>query len=164
MVRLISLLVLAAIALMFVSRHGEAVEASTAGLQHLIHREFVIQIPESGQFLPSDIDQQLVMVATAAKEMSELYGIEVVGHTDNFGGELENLLLSLRRAGAVGERLAELGIEDGLISFDGFGELMPVADNSTESGRNSNRRIVVRVAGRQQTTVMPRTNPLSVQL
>lgn len=112
-----------------------------------ITRDYVITIDRAGEFLPDYIDQKLLEIKAELSQWQKLYGIEIVGHTDAEGTELENLLLSLRRAGAVGERLAEMGFEDGLISFDGFGEIMPVADNSTEAGRSQNRRLEIRAYG-----------------
>ena len=81
---------------------------------------------------------------SARKELRDyfqnLVGKTVVvnGHTDSLGGEKYNMDLSLRRAVAV----AKIGQDVGVIAEPrGFGEQMPIADNSTSDGRRQNRRV-----------------------
>jgi len=72
--------------------------------------------------------------------------IEVAGHTDNVGGREYNIGLSQGRAESVRNYLTE--IEPGLISnlsAHGYGMSMPKADNNTKEGRQSNRRVQLRV-------------------
>ncbi len=67
----------------------------------------------------------------------------LVGHTDNKGPESYNRRLSLERARSVRRYLVEnYGIEEGRLSVKGMGESRPVADNSSVSGRQRNRRVV----------------------
>ena len=66
----------------------------------------------------------------------------IEGHTDNVGNAEYNLDLSQRRAEAVVNYLVEnLGIERSRLSAKGYGLTRPVADNSTDEGRQKNRRI-----------------------
>jgi phosphate transport system substrate-binding protein len=65
----------------------------------------------------------------------------LIGFTDNVGDDQYNILLSIDRAQAVAERLERAGIK--ATNVVGFGEAMPIADNSTEEGRNQNRRVEV---------------------
>ena len=67
--------------------------------------------------------------------------VEVAGHTDNTGSDQYNQGLSQRRSGSVGQYLQAQGINDQRIMTLGLGEQYPVADNSTTSGRQSNRRV-----------------------
>ncbi len=71
--------------------------------------------------------------------------IEIEGHTDGQGAEADNLLLSQRRADAVREYLIVQGVSEERVIARGYGELQPVGDNSTPSGRAQNRRIEFRV-------------------
>jgi len=66
--------------------------------------------------------------------------IEINGFTDDVGGGDVNQLLSENRAIAVYDLLISNGIEAGRILFNGYGELFPVAGNTTEKGRARNRR------------------------
>jgi outer membrane protein OmpA-like peptidoglycan-associated protein len=69
--------------------------------------------------------------------------IQVSGYTDNIGSDAYNQDLSERRAKSVGNYLAYKGISAGRIFIQGFGKRNPIADNSTEKGRASNRRVVL---------------------
>jgi outer membrane protein OmpA-like peptidoglycan-associated protein len=73
--------------------------------------------------------------------------IEVEGHTDSVGGEDYNMKLSENRANAVREFLMQQGIQPESITARGFGKTTPVADNSTASGRQMNRRVELVVSG-----------------
>lgn len=66
--------------------------------------------------------------------------IEIGGHTDNQGSEEYNQHLSLARAKAVYDYLLSKGIETSQVSYKGYGETQPIADNNTEEGRATNRR------------------------
>jgi outer membrane protein OmpA-like peptidoglycan-associated protein len=67
--------------------------------------------------------------------------IVISGHTDNVGDSNFNLDLSEARARSVAEYLAQSGIAYQRLMIKGFGSAQPVADNSTEAGRASNRRV-----------------------
>jgi outer membrane protein OmpA-like peptidoglycan-associated protein len=66
--------------------------------------------------------------------------IQINGHTDNQGSEEYNLLLSEARAKAVYNYLIDNNIAPTKLSFKGFGESRPIADNQTEENRQLNRR------------------------
>jgi len=65
----------------------------------------------------------------------------VQGHTDSSGGEEHNLDLSERRARAVQTHLLGYGVDRSRTDALGFGESYPIADNTTEQGRQLNRRV-----------------------
>ncbi|MCB0719437.1 MAG: OmpA family protein [Bacteroidetes bacterium] len=67
----------------------------------------------------------------------------IEGHTDNTGSNLTNQRLSERRANAVRDALAQKGVSIGRIETAGLGEDYPVATNSTEAGRQQNRRVEI---------------------
>ena len=81
--------------------------------------------------------------------------IIVDGYTDNvpIGSGLKregissNLELSSRRADVVVDYLVNQGVNQNLISAQGFGESNPVASNGTPEGRAQNRRIEVTLVG-----------------
>jgi len=67
--------------------------------------------------------------------------IEIQGHTDNKGKEAVNRKLSEDRAKAVVGYLAIKGVKMNRMRAVGYGSNLPIADNSTEEGRELNRRI-----------------------
>ncbi|MGB5354216.1 MAG: OmpA family protein [Woeseia sp.] len=69
--------------------------------------------------------------------------VEVAGHTDNTGSDAYNQSLSERRAGSVAQYLQSQGINSQRLITVGMGESRPVADNSTDSGRQANRRVEI---------------------
>lgn len=66
--------------------------------------------------------------------------IEIRGHTDNVGSDSDNQQLSEKRAQAVYNYLIAAGVSNERLSYKGFGESTPIADNLTEEGRQRNRR------------------------
>lgn len=72
--------------------------------------------------------------------------IYVEGHTDSDGDARANLALSVSRAEAVVNALAERGVASSRLYAVGYGESQPVADNTTAAGKAKNRRIVISVA------------------
>ena len=71
--------------------------------------------------------------------------IDVYGHTDSTGSEAYNQTLSENRARTVAGYLQSRGVPAARIRSQGFGETMPVADNTTEAGRMKNRRVEIKI-------------------
>ncbi|MDQ6762102.1 MAG: OmpA family protein, partial [Bacteroidota bacterium] len=71
--------------------------------------------------------------------------IQISGYTDNVGKPEDNLKLSTGRAVAVVNYLLNKSVRNERLTFKGYGEKNPVADNSTEEGRALNRRTELKV-------------------
>jgi outer membrane protein OmpA-like peptidoglycan-associated protein len=67
--------------------------------------------------------------------------IVISGHTDNTGNEAQNKLLSESRAKAVSDYLISRGINTRRIKYRGYGSEKPITTNTTEEGRQQNRRV-----------------------
>ncbi len=67
----------------------------------------------------------------------------IEGHTDSQGSARFNKKLSKDRAIAVMNYLVGLGISSERLTAAGMGEDYPIADNSTEEGKQQNRRVVI---------------------
>ena len=71
--------------------------------------------------------------------------IVIEGHTDSTGTEEYNMDLSIRRANSVGNFLAQQSVAANRFKLLGYGEIQPVADNSTTEGRRQNRRVEIAI-------------------
>ena len=80
---------------------------------------------------------KLVKIFTEYPETNIL----VEGHTDNVGTESSNMLLSERRAMAVGNELKRDGLAATRLTIKWYGESQPKQNNSTVEGRAANRRV-----------------------
>jgi outer membrane protein OmpA-like peptidoglycan-associated protein len=69
--------------------------------------------------------------------------VTVEGHTDSTGSNSLNLRLSEERARAVGEALIARGVDPGRITTVGLGASRPIASNTTEAGKQLNRRVAI---------------------
>ncbi len=69
------------------------------------------------------------------------YKLYINGHTDSIGSSEDNEALSEQRARACYDYLVARSIDPTRMSYFGFGELKPIADNGTEYGRQQNRRV-----------------------
>lgn len=66
--------------------------------------------------------------------------VELAGHTDNIGKAADNQRLSEQRAKAVYDYLIAHGVAADRLTYKGYGDTHPIADNSTDAGRAQNRR------------------------
>lgn len=72
--------------------------------------------------------------------------IELGGHTDDRGSREHNQRLSEQRAKAVYNYLITEGkIESNRLTFKGYGQNNPIATNTTEEGRQKNRRTELKI-------------------
>jgi outer membrane protein OmpA-like peptidoglycan-associated protein len=94
--------------------------------------------------------------AEAREKLAKLSGIvlahqglklAIEGYTDITGSDEFNQTLSEQRAGAVRDYLIEQGLTQDSVTSQGFGKSNPVADNSTATGRQKNRRVEIVVSG-----------------
>ncbi len=74
--------------------------------------------------------------------------IEISGHTDNQGTPQSNIILSKNRAKAVYQYLVDHNIAADRLTYKGYGQTRPIADNSTEEGRAQNRRTEMKIVGK----------------
>jgi outer membrane protein OmpA-like peptidoglycan-associated protein len=69
--------------------------------------------------------------------------VHIAGHTDSTGSAEFNQQLSVNRANSVRDYLIRKGVIHERILTTGYGESVPIADNSTEEGRSQNRRVEI---------------------
>jgi outer membrane protein OmpA-like peptidoglycan-associated protein len=71
--------------------------------------------------------------------------LQISGHTDNVGDEQANLILSKKRAESLKNYLIAKGIDGNRLITEYFGETKPIADNTTDLGRQKNRRVEMKI-------------------
>jgi outer membrane protein OmpA-like peptidoglycan-associated protein len=94
----------------------------------------------SAEILPES-DLVLRAIADILKGHPEITKVRVEGHTDNKGAAAYNKDLSKKRATSVATWLIRAGIDKKRLTSEGFGLEKPIDDNSTEEGRQNNRRV-----------------------
>ncbi len=87
-------------------------------------------------------DRDMDRLAQALKDNANTRVI-IEGHTDSVGSEDYNMVLSERRAEAVGNALRNRGVPTDRFEVKGLGKAFPVATNDTQAGRQQNRRVEI---------------------
>ncbi|RUO37019.1 hypothetical protein CWE13_09275 [Aliidiomarina shirensis] len=88
------------------------------------------------------VDRERILVLATFLDKYPETNVHIEGHSDNVGGNADNLRLSQQRAQSVLDYLInEHSISSERLSATGYGDTRPVADNSTEAGKQANRRI-----------------------
>lgn len=86
---------------------------------------------------------ELAKFSNVLKQNIDCY-VDIYGHTDSTGNDVINIPLSNSRAQSVATYLRQCGISDAQMKkVEGYGSSQPVADNSTASGRQLNRRVEI---------------------
>jgi outer membrane protein OmpA-like peptidoglycan-associated protein len=85
----------------------------------------------------------------------QLERVRIEGHTDDRSDDAHNLDLSRRRAASVMRWLIEHGVSAGRVEAWGCGELYPVRENSTDAGRQANRRVEFQILRPAPTAANP---------
>lgn len=121
---------------------GDRVDAVGCSFKDEIRLPGVVFETNKAELLPESVPVLEGAIATL-KRYPDLR-IEVAGHTDSRGSDAYNLDLSARRAATVLKFLQDGGVANSLTSR-GYGERQPIASNTTDEGRQQNRRVVLRV-------------------
>ena len=106
----------------------------------------VLSMPELVLFdfnkyeVKNKVKGSLNALAKALEENPDIR-IKIDGYTDFIGSEGYNLELSVKRADAIKDYLANRGVKLSNISIEGYGKQNPIASNQTEKGRAKNRRV-----------------------
>jgi len=100
---------------------------------------------ESGKTMISKSTNAILDEVVKTMKANSSYNLEIDGHADNVGAATTNLELSKKRADAVKTYLTKKKVAASRLTTKGFGETLPVADNSTEAGKTKNRRVEFKV-------------------
>ncbi|WP_273566132.1 OmpA family protein [Maribacter halichondriae] len=103
-----------------------------------IFKDVLFEFDRSSLLEPSKEELQNVYDHLKANAMLHIL---INGHTDDKGSEDYNQYLSSNRAKTVADYLIRLGLPEQRINWSGHGSTKPIADNSSEKGRQKNRRV-----------------------
>lgn len=111
------------------------------GNEHPIVIEGILFETAKSTLLPSSYEALDKLYGFIIK--ARAYKVKIVGHTDNAGDAVRNLVLSKERAASVLNYLVKKGIPKKRLSSSGQGDKKPVAGNDTEEGKARNRRVEI---------------------
>jgi len=100
-----------------------------------------VQFDTGKATIKSESGALLDEVAGVLTQHTEMTKLEVQGHTDNRGAVAFNKKLSQSRADAVRKALIQRGVAGERLVAKGYGPDKPIEDNSTDEGRQKNRRV-----------------------
>lgn len=105
-------------------------------------------VATEGVYFATGSDKLTPESAPALKQIGDMLAahpdlrLSIEGHTDNVGAAAANQTLSSARAASVRNYLVStFGIDTSRLSSQGYGSTRPVSDNTTEAGRQKNRRV-----------------------
>jgi outer membrane protein OmpA-like peptidoglycan-associated protein len=100
-------------------------------------------VPDSAEFLPEE-RYRLDLIAEALKQIPDRNFL-VEGHTADLGRPAGEMELSIERAKRMVDELVRRGISPTRFIYKGWGGTRPIAGNSSEAGRNANRRVEITI-------------------
>jgi OOP family OmpA-OmpF porin len=96
---------------------------------------------ESGSAAITKAGQKVLLALVKPLKAAGSARVSVGGYTDNVGDAKANLSLSRARAHSVVVFLTKHGVPAKTLISKGYGEIKPIATNTTAAGRSKNRRI-----------------------
>lgn len=109
-----------------------------------------IQFDENAWTIKEASNGVLDRVAETLKKHSEIKKLQIQGHASAEGNWYYNLQVSDNRAKAVKAALIKRGVPADALSAKALGDKVPVAPNTTEDGRQANRRVEFVIVDNQQ--------------
>ncbi|MBU3951992.1 MAG: OmpA family protein, partial [Proteobacteria bacterium] len=127
-------------------KYMERVEREAQKLEYKVIEKYALILFD---YDSSAIKQQNTSVIDrVVKRIRELpeAKVTIMGHTDIIGKEEYNVLLSMRRANAVYQKIGDNGIPmTGRIVSNGNGPSNPPYDNASPEGRSFNRTVTITI-------------------
>jgi outer membrane protein OmpA-like peptidoglycan-associated protein len=121
---------------------GATVERVGEGIKITFNSGLLFNV-NSSQLSPTT--QQNLRELAATLNKYEDTNILIEGHTDNTGSDEHNQKLSEERARSVATFLNAQNVKNGRITTTGYGETQPVGDNTSDVGKDQNRRVEVAI-------------------
>lgn len=129
---------------------GTGVEVERSGNELILNMPSGVTFATNSYTIQPQFQPTLNQVAQTLADYPSTY-IDIYGHTDSTGGDAINIPLSQNRAQSVATYLGQRGVNSARMATKGFGSSQPVADNSTEAGKQANRRVEIRIVPVEKT-------------
>jgi OOP family OmpA-OmpF porin len=121
-----------------------------------------IQFDFNKATIKPESDSLLQEIAKVIKENPHIKKIAIEGHTSSEGSDRHNLKLSDQRAKAVMDWLIKNGgMTKDMFTAKGFGETKLISDESSEEGREKNRRVEFNIIAQDVTQKKVEIDPKS---
>lgn len=121
---------------------GASVERVGEGIKITFDSGLLFAVDKSD--LNAASEANLRELATTLKKYEDT-DVLIEGHTDADGAEDHNQTLSEARARSVQRFLLGEGVRPARMTTVGYGEMQPVADNASATGKASNRRVEIAI-------------------
>lgn len=131
---------------------GTGVEVERKGNEILLNMPSGVTFATNSYAIQPQFQTTLNEVAQTLAAYPSTY-IDIYGHTDSTGGDAINIPLSRNRAQSVSNYLSQRGVNPARMATQGFGSSQPVAENTTEAGKQANRRVEIRIVPVENTSV-----------
>jgi sodium-type flagellar protein MotY len=106
----------------------------------------VMNYKKNSSELTKSSRKRLEMIGEYLKNDEKINSIYISAYTDSFGGRWPNMEMSRKRAKAIKDYMASMGVPAEKIRTEGFGEKRHVEPNDNPIGRAKNRRVVIQIA------------------
>lgn len=125
------------------SKHGCPKDVRVTSGEIVILRQVTFKVGKSSldQTVDPVSDDLLTEVRDVILQHPEIEVIEVQGHADDTGTTEFNEQLSYQRAEAVRRWLIKKGVDGKRLVSRGYGSRVPLAENTTDEGKQKNRRV-----------------------
>lgn len=124
---------------------GSGVSVTRVGNDIILNMPGNITFATDSSNINSNFYNVLNSVTLVLNEFDKTY-VNVQGHTDSTGSDEYNMTLSQARANSVAQYFVSQQILAQRLIVQGYGESMPMADNSTDYGRQQNRRVEIKLS------------------
>jgi outer membrane protein OmpA-like peptidoglycan-associated protein len=121
----------------------EEVEALLGEEIAVVGKQFVltdVKFQSGKHNIASSSYSYLNKIVRLLKENSSIK-IHLKGHTDSDGDDENNFILSQKRAKSVSEYLEKKGVNEDMVTYEGYGESRSIATNESKPGKQLNRRV-----------------------
>jgi outer membrane protein OmpA-like peptidoglycan-associated protein len=142
---LLPLLLIAALAAYFLTRHKDEPQVTQAPAPQVVPAAAfpdlgTVHFDTNQATLTQDSQATLDKAADVLNSNPNAH-IRLEGYTDSTGTDTHNLSLSQKRAIAVADYLKTKGINGSRLTGNGFGPTNPADTNATDTGKADNRRV-----------------------